>query len=135
MTDFLSHKCHWNTDACNSSQIPALGCTHHLPALQTGLSCLTSRHSLTPPSTAFFLQSLFARSSPPVAPIPSRCAASPCPFSRSCSLPYLAFVCQVLWPSMAIPSTGTPCSYLVLWPGEPSVLALQAFQRPESTSQ
>lgn len=63
-------------------------------------------HLLIPPTTACFLHSIFAWSLPLVAQDPSRSAASPCPLSRSCSLPYLAFACQVLWPSTAIPSTA-----------------------------
>lgn len=61
-------------------------------------------HSST---TAFFQQSIFifVYSLPLVAQNPTRTAASPCLWRRSCSLSFLAFACWVLWPSAVILST------------------------------
>lgn len=55
-------------------------------------------------TTAFFQHSIFVYvdSLPLVAQNPSRTAASPCLWRRSCLLSFLAFAC---WPSTAIPST------------------------------
>lgn len=61
-------------------------------------------HLVIPPTTAFFLHSMFAWSFPLVSQAPSRTAASLCLWRSSCLLPYLA--CWVLWPSTAAPSTA-----------------------------